>query len=229
MVKKLPRIISQEEFEKLFEEVIKLESKAKKKSHKERIKEYRIAMLLGFEAGLRISEIVGLRKEISSCCKAHIIEKREKINDKKILNKYCSKCNSIITTKQIIRSKTEWDIYPLTKEQIEVSSIRILQGKGKKDRTVSRPKRFNKSAIDLLPLNITRRALQFFIVKLGKKVLNKSISFHTLRHGFATHFYNKTKNILGLQQQLGHSRTDTTSIYAHINPEETIKQVQDVF
>jgi len=49
MARKLPKIISKEEFEKIF------------KACKD--KEVKLAMLLGFEAGLRISEIVGLRKK----------------------------------------------------------------------------------------------------------------------------------------------------------------------
>ena len=56
MVKKLPKIISQEEFEKLFKACGKLSTKYKK--------QYQVAMLLGFEAGMRISEIVGLKDRI---------------------------------------------------------------------------------------------------------------------------------------------------------------------
>lgn len=46
-MRKLPKIINQEEFEKIF--------KAEKN------KKIKLAMLLGFEAGMRISEIVGLK------------------------------------------------------------------------------------------------------------------------------------------------------------------------
>ena len=60
-MKKLPKIITQEEFEKMFSEAKKMEEKTKSKVRKKRIKEYRIAMLLGFEAGMRISEIVGFK------------------------------------------------------------------------------------------------------------------------------------------------------------------------
>jgi len=81
----------------------------------------------------------------------------------------------------------------------------------------------------MLPLTIKRRFLQLHITKLGKEVLGKCITFHTLRHGFATHYYNKTKDIRGLQQSLGHSRLDTTAIYAHTNPEDTIKKSRRFF
>lgn len=177
MTKKIPKIITQEEFEKIF--------KATQKSKHKWKKQVMIAMLLGFEAGLRISEILGYDGK----------------------NK----------------------IQPLQRSQIDQASIRIISGKGKKDRVVSRPKRLNENALKLLPLKIKRRFLQLYITKLGKEVLNKHITFHTLRHGFGTHYYNKTKDIRGLQQQLGHSRLDTTAIYSHTNPEETIKKIQEVF
>ena len=51
MVKKLPKIINKQEFEKLLKEV----SKSKRKDKKEIM----LAMILGFEAGMRISEILG--------------------------------------------------------------------------------------------------------------------------------------------------------------------------
>ncbi len=168
-MRKLPKIINQEEFEKLFKA--------------EKDKEVRIAMLLGFEGGLRISEIVGLKGKVPA----------------------------------------------LTKDRVETASIRIESGKGGKDRIVPRPKRLNETARNMLPLQIPRRTLQHRVTQLGKKVLDKHITFHTLRHGFATHYYNKTQDILGLQQALGHTRTDTTSIYAHTNPEETMKRIQEAF
>ncbi len=57
-MKKLPKVISQEEFEVLHDAAVKLEKSSGKKRAK-RIRQYRLAMILGFEAGMRISEIVG--------------------------------------------------------------------------------------------------------------------------------------------------------------------------
>ena len=177
MLKKIPKIISQKEFE----EILKHTLNSKKKNRKQ----LALAMLLAFEAGMRISEIVGFKG------------------------------------KNIIQ--------PLQKDQVDDTSIRVLQGKGKKDRVIARPKRVNANAIKLLPLKLERRTLQRYVTYIGKDILGKHITFHTLRHGFATHYYNKTKDIRGLQQTLGHSRLDTTAIYAHTNPEETIKKIRDVF
>ena len=174
MSKKLPRIISQEEFEKLF--------KACKN------KEVKLAMLLGFEAGLRISEIVGYKE-----------------ND-------------------------VWKIYPLTKDKINVAgnSIKIF-GKGSKERIVPLPKRFNNVCLAMLPLKIPRRTLQDNVVQLGKHILGKSISFHTLRHGFGSHLAGKKVSLHEIQMLMGHSRLDTTGVYLHANPKQAIENARSVF
>ncbi|MHA2019069.1 MAG: tyrosine-type recombinase/integrase [Promethearchaeota archaeon] len=178
---KLPKIINQEEFERLFSAAKKKRDKAKKS--KKRINQYMISMILGFEAGMRISEILGYKDHIP----------------------------------------------PLSKSQIEVASIRIISGKGGKDRIVPRPKRFNHKAMQELPLFIDRRPLQLFITKLGHEVLNKHITFHTLRHGFGSHLAGMGRPLHEIQMLMGHSRLDTTGIYLHANPKQAIEGARDVF
>ena len=177
MAKKLPKIINQEEFERLLKSI----DKAKRISTK-RKKEYKIAFLLGFEAGMRISEIVGYKDKIP----------------------------------------------PLTPEMVDNASIKIL-GKGGKERIVPRPKRINENAVKLLPLKIKRRALQLFITKLGKEVLNKPITFHTLRHGFCSHLAGLGRPLHEVQMLAGHSRLDTTGIYLHANPKQAIAEARELF
>ena len=46
--------------------------------------------------------------------------------------------------------------------------------------------------------------------------LDKNISFHTLRHSFATYYLMNGGNIITLKSMLGHSHLDTTNIYLHI-------------
>jgi len=176
-MKKLPKIINQQEFELLLKEAPKVPRITKK-----RVKEYQLAMLLGFESGMRISEIVGFKDRI----------------------------------------------VPLTKEMIDDSSIRIT-GKGLKDRIVPRPKRLNEASLNMLPLSCKRRALQSFITILGKKVLHREISFHTLRHGFGSHLAGLNVPLHQVQMLMGHSRLDTTGIYLHANPKEAISKAQELF
>jgi integrase/recombinase XerD len=168
---KLPKIISQEEFEKLFAA--------------EKNKNYKLAYLLGFEAGMRISEIVGYKD---------IVPRLEPMN---------------VDLKQ--------------------NTIRIISGKGNKDRTVPLPKRFNEAAFKLLPILVPRRTLQNAITKLGKRVLNKDITFHTLRHGFGTHLSNQGRPLHEIQMLMGHSRLDTTGIYLHANPKQAINGAREAF
>jgi len=174
MAKKIPAIITQEEFEKIFEA--------------EKNKQYKLAFLLGFEAGMRISEIVGLEV------------------------------------------KGVWTIQPLQKSQIDLSAntIKVISGKGKKDRMVPLPKRFNKNALELLPIKKGRRALEIRIKKLGLEILGKDIHFHTLRHGFGSHLA-ATRPLHEVQMLMGHSRLDTTGLYLHANPKQAIMGARDAF
>ena len=179
-MKKLPTIINQEEFEKMFKFVLK----SKKKDRKQ----YLIAMLLGFEAGMRISEVIGLKEN------------------------------------------GEFKINQLQPLQIENNSqIRLIGAKGGKDRVVPKPKRINANAIKMLPLTIKRRTLQDFITKLGKKVLNKKITFHTLRSGFATHLINAGRPMHEVQMLMGHSNLNTTGIYLRASPKTAVEGAVDVF
>lgn len=182
MVKKLPTYITQEEFEKLFADARKLEAKATG-AKKKRIKEIRIAMLLAFEAGMRISEISGLGNKIQ----------------------------------------------PLDKSQIEDASIRVISGKGGKDRVVPRPKRFNEAALKMLPLKVSRRTIQRFVTNLCKHTLNKNLSIHKFRHGFCTHLAASGRPLHEVQMLAGHSRLDTTGIYLHANPKKAIDGARGAF
>jgi integrase/recombinase XerD len=122
-------------------------------------------------------------------------------------------------------------IKPLTKEQIDLEKhqIRIL-GKGGKERITVTSPWLNKTNIELLPLNIPRRTLQGRFTRLCKKVLGKSLSFHTLRHGFANYMANEKKVPLPMvQSMLGHSRLDTTGIYTKSNPIQAINTAWESF
>ena len=119
---------------------------------------------------------------------------------------------------------------PLGREQIEDKMIRVVSGKGGKDRLTPKPKLLNSEAIKNLPLSVSRRSLQGYVEKLGNEVLNKHITFHQMRHGFVTHCLEKGMPIHVVQAWAGHSRMDTTGLYSHVlRPEEHLKKYEEVF
>jgi len=193
-MKKLPRIISMTEYDKIISYCMKTKFK--------NYKQYVLAFMLGFEAGMRISEIVGYQGKS---------KRRNKI------------------TKEVIVTDVNIPALTIDKIDTEQHTIKVTSGKGGKDRIVPLPKRIDAKALKLLPLTIQRRIIQRRITRIGKIVLNKDISFHTLRHGFATHLVNSGRPLHELQMLMGHSRLDTTSIYLHSSPKDAVRGARDAF
>ena len=178
---KLKPVITKEEFDKLLDHILKSKKKNKK--------QYALALILGFESGMRISELVGLKYN------------------------------------------GEWKIEPLQQDQLdfERNYITVKQGKGQKDRIVPLPKKVNRAALKEIPFRLKRQAFQWYITKIGKEILDKDVSFHTLRAGFATHALDKGVPIHQVQLLMGHSRIDTTGVYARASPKMAVENVRDVF
>lgn len=127
------------------------------------------------------------------------------------------------------------------------SSILKCTGKGSKERIVP----INKKAIAcikkylkerefiakkyklstkrlfLLPCGktITRQYVYEFIHNLGKNIVHKDISPHTIRHSFATHLLENGADLRVVQELLGHSSIATTQLYTHIST----KHLKDVY
>ena len=148
--------------------------------------------------------------------------------DKKFKLAYALAFGSGLRISEIVGYK---DIKPLTKEQIDLEKHTIrLKGKREKERVTVTSPWLNKTNIEQLPLGIPRRTLQGRFTRLSKKVLNKDLNFHTLRHGFANLMANEKNIPLPMvQQMLGHSRLDTTGIYTKANPVKTIQTAWESF
>ena len=231
MTMKIPKFITQPEFEKLYSHINKLEKSVKSKQKKKIIRQYKIAILLGFESGMRISEVIGLNKLYSKCCKVQVSYGSEKVDGKKHKIYLCSKCNKRLDiNKNTYRTNNnDWIIQPLKKSNFEESHIRIEQGKGNKDRITLCPERINKTLKGELPLKIKRRALQEFFKKVSKEVLGKDLHFHILRHSFGSLLAGADRPLHEIQMLLGHSRLDTTGIYLHANPKKALEGARSVF
>jgi integrase len=104
----------------------------------------------------------------------------------------------------------------------------IRQGKGKKDRYVPIAKPLEKD-LKHIPIKLKKRALQHSINKISQETINKKIHFHTLRHSGATFYLSKGMNLREVQQLLGHSRIDTTTIYTHISPSDLQNKFKELW
>ena len=184
-MKKRIEFISPEEFQQLYNKCKDIDLK--------------IAMVLGYGSGLRISEILGYQRKFK--------HKTDKI------------------TKELHLIPDDSKIPPLKKEMIDLEKhqIRIDDAKGGKWRIAPLSPLFKPSYLDRLPLRVERRTLQNRFYSLAKKVLNKKISFHILRHGFGNYCVNVLKMPMPMvQQYMGHSSVAVTGVYAKANPEESI-------
>ena len=62
-----------------------------------------------------------------------------------------------------------------------------------------------------------RTISHYFFNTVKKYNLNKNITFHSLRHSFATYFLANGGSLLSLQSMLGHRNLNTTLIYLHLS------------
>lgn len=111
--------------------------------------------------------------------------------------------------------------------------VRIVQGKGKKDRhsllsvkaldllrtyyKYQRPKTFLFESQGKEGVHLSEATLNAIVKKNAIKAgIKKKVSFHTLRHCFATHLLEKGVNIRLIQEFMGHVSIKTTSVYLHL-------------
>ena len=213
MGKRLPRTLSESDVLRLVKGV--------------KDKRYKLAYFISFYQTLRISELVGLKEEVSACCRvpiSSIVKQGRK-------TRTCSKCGAFVGVKDIRRGK-KWKIEPLKPSQFDLDrGFLRLYGKGGKefDVPIMEPvRKALRGGMKLLPLDISPRQLQRQIRAHSEEILgkDKSINFHSLRHSGATFYLNnKNLDIRFVQQLLRHSRLDTTQIYTHVSP----SQLKDKF
>ena len=121
-------------------------------------------------------------------------------------------------------------------EDIDVNNHRLkIIGKGNKERYTILPdicitklreyckvKRITYKTGYLFPgnngeIHISPRTIGNYFTNYAKEFnLQKNISFHTLRHSFATYFLMNGGDQFVLKDMLGHSSLSTTAIYVHL-------------
>ena len=110
--------------------------------------------------------------------------------------------------------------------------IRVEQGKGRKDRYVMLSQKLlltlraywreYQPALWLFPgadplRPLTRGSVGRLFARAKERAgIQKRVSPHSLRHGFATHLLERGVNILVIQRLLGHRSLRSTEIYTHV-------------
>lgn len=119
------------------------------------------------------------------------------------------------------------------------NTIHLKRAKGKKDRITilskkckSMIKKFVPGKIYLFEFNgkkYSYKSVQEIVARAAKLAgIKKHVTPHTLGHSFATHLLEAGVDIRYIQKLLGHSRLQTTQIYAHVANTD-IKRIKSPF
>ncbi len=125
------------------------------------------------------------------------------------------------------------------------STVKVVQGKGKKDRYVPIPEGFSKelrayigerkghvfegrSSRGTISDRHIRRIVKAYAETAGIRRFEE-IHPHTLRHSYATHLQNNGVPLNMIQSMLGHERIETTTIYTHLGIDKAREFINQAF
>ena len=169
---RFPKIISKEEFKKMFNSEFNLKHK--------------VWMILAYGSGLRISEVASLKV-------SDILSKEHKIH--------------------IIGKGNKERYVPLPNFTLKLLRLYWIQNKNTITNDYLFPGIYKKNKNSCIASFTINEAFQK--IKENNH-LDDSITFHTLRHSYATEYIKAGGDIWELKNILGHSSINTTSIYLHM-------------
>ena len=125
------------------------------------------------------------------------------------------------------------------------NTVKVVQGKGKKDRYVPIPEGFSKELKEYMrgvsgfmfagrskEGTISDRHIRR-IVKTHAEAAQirkfEEVHPHTLRHSYATHLQNSGVPLNVIQSMLGHERIETTTIYTHLGIDKAREFINQAF
>jgi site-specific recombinase XerD len=131
---------------------------------------------------------------------------------------------------------------------LESRNLLIVKGKGNKQRIIPICSRLASSLNEYLEVRPRANTDYLFLAsnglsKLGLNGLYKlfnrhlqrcgiqkqEITIHSMRHTFGTRVLRSSKDLVSVQNLLGHSSIDTTSIYLHVTDDDIRKAVDGTF
>ena len=147
---------------------------------------HKIWLILAYGSGLRISEVASLKV-------SDILSKQHKI--------------------RVIGKGNKERYAPLPNFTLKLLRLYWIQNKNKITNDYLFPAVYKKTKNSYISSFTIKEAFQ----KIKENnFLDDSITFHSLRHSYATEFIKSGGNIWDLKNILGHSSINTTSIYLHM-------------